>query len=75
MQTVLRSGTIVCAVGVIAAMGGYEQGMYGLAGMLVRILVFSALTAVFVVLDELLMQRKRAKRRAILKAQRKTNTN
>ena len=68
MQAVLRGGTIVCTVGVIGAMGGYENGMYGLDGMLVRMLVFTVLTGVCVVADNLLAQRKRAKRMAVLKA-------
>ena len=71
MRGFIRFLAVVCATGVIASMGGYENGMYGFAGMLIRIVIFSLLTGVCVVLDEALIQRKRAKRRAILKAQRK----
>ena len=72
MQVVFRAGTIVSVIGVIGAMGGYENGMYGWQGMLVRMLAFTVLTGVCVVADNLLEQRKRAKRMAVLKA-RKSN--
>ena len=70
MIQIVRFCTLVSAIGVIGAMGGYEQGVFGFGGMLVRMLVFCVLTGVCVVADEILTQRKRAKRRAILKAQR-----
>lgn len=69
MVNVVRFLTVCCATGVIAAMGGYENGMYGFAGMLIRIVIFSLLTGVCVVLDEVITQRKRAKRVAARKAQ------
>lgn len=72
MRDVVRLGTVCCAIGIIASMGGYEHGMYDLTGMFLRMAIFAALTGVGVVADEILTQRKRAKRRAILKAQ-KTN--
>lgn len=69
MRSLIRFLAVVCATGVIAAMGGYEQGMYGFTAMLIRIVIFSLLTGVCVVLDEVLTQRKRAKRVAARKAQ------
>ena len=72
MQIICRAGTIVSVIGVIGAMGGYENGMYGWQGMLVRMLVFTATTFVCSVADEVMEQRKRAKRMAVRKAQ-KTN--
>lgn len=72
MQVIFRAGTIVGAVGVVAAMSGYENAMYGLAGMTARMMAFVALTAVCVVADNLLEKRKRARRAGTRKAQ-KTN--
>ena len=71
MRDCIRLCTVVCVIGVIASMGGFEHGQYSLAGMFGRIAIFSLMAGVCVVLDEVLTQRKRAKRRAILKAQRK----
>ena len=71
MVNVVRFLTACCATGIIAAMGGYEQGMYGFAGMLFRMAIFVVLTGVCVVADEILTQRKRAKRVAARKAQNK----
>lgn len=73
MVNVVRFFTACCATGIIAAMGGYEQGMYGFAGMLFRMAIFALLTGVCVVLDEILTQRKRAKRVAARKAHKTNN--
>lgn len=70
MRSCIRFLTVCWLTGIIPSMGGYEQGMFGLAGMFGRMAIFATLTGVCVVLDEVLTQRKRAKRRAILKAQR-----
>lgn len=72
MQVIFRAGTIVGAVGVIGAMGGYENGMYGLYGMVGRMMVFTVLTGVCFIADNLLEKRKRARRAGTRKAQ-KTN--
>ena len=71
MRDCIRLCTVVCATGVIASMGVFEHGMYSLAGMFGRMAIFALLTGVCVVLDEILTQRKRAKRVAARKAQRK----
>ena len=70
MQAICRAGVIISVIGVIGAMGGYENGMYGWQGMLARMLVFTVTTFVCSVADEVLTQRKRAKRMAVRKAQR-----
>ena len=71
MRDCIRLCTVVCVIGVIASMGGFEHGQYSLAGMFGRIAIFSLMAGVCVVLDEVLTQRKRAKRVAARKAQRK----
>lgn len=71
MRDVIRLGTVCCAIGIIASMGGFEHGQYSLAGMFGRMAIFSLMAGVCVVLDEVLTQRKRAKRVAARKAQRK----
>lgn len=68
MRDVVRLGTVCCAIGIIASMGGYEHGMYDLTGMFLRMAIFAALTGVGVVLDEVLTQRKKAHRVATRKA-------
>ena len=62
---------ILCVTGIIAAMGGYEQGMFGLTGWAIRTAIFFALLYVSIVVDDVLTKRKRAKRVAARKAQNK----
>lgn len=61
MRSCIRFLTVCWLTGIIASMGGYEQGMFGLAGMFGRIAIFSLMAGVCVVLDEVLTQRKRAR--------------
>ena len=68
MRDFVRFCTMMCAIGIIASMGGYEHGMYDLTGMFLRMAIFAALTGVGVVLDEVLTQRKKAHRAATRKA-------
>ena len=64
MRDVVRLGTVCCAIGIIASMGGYEHGQFGLVGMFGRMAIFAAVTGVGVVLDEVLTQRKKARVRS-----------
>ena len=70
MRDCIRLCTVVCVIGVIASMGGFEHGNYSLAGMFGRMAIFATLTGVCVVLDEVLTQRKKANRAATRKAKR-----
>ena len=70
MINLVKFCTVTSAVGVIAAAGGVETGMYGWGGALVRMAIFSLLTVMFRKLEKVVIKRKRAKRKAILKAQR-----
>ena len=70
MRSVIRFLTVCWLTGIIASMGGYEQGMFGLAGVFGRMAIFATLTGVCVVLDEILTQRKKANRAATRKAKR-----
>ena len=61
MRDCIRLCTVICVVGIIASMGGFEHGQYSLAGMFGRMAIFSLMAGVCVVLDEVLTQRKRAR--------------
>ena len=43
---------IIALVGIIAAVGGYEHGMFGFWAMLIRIFGFTALIALLVSVEE-----------------------
>ena len=43
---------IIALVGIIAAAGGYEQGMFGIWAMLTRIFGFTALIALLAITEE-----------------------
>lgn len=73
MRDVARLGTVMSFIAIIGVMGGYEHGMFGLAGMFRRVAIFSVLMGVCVVADEVMTQRKRAKRVAARKAQKTKN--
>lgn len=75
MRDFVRFCTMMCAIGIIASMGGYEHGMFGLVGMFERIAIFAVLMGVCIVAEEIFTQRKRAKRAATRKAQKTTNIN
>lgn len=75
MRDFVRFCTTMCAIGIIASMGGYEHGMFGLVGMFGRIAIFAVLMGVCIVAEEIFTQRKRAKRVAARKAQKTTNIN
>ena len=68
MITAVRTGTVMCAIGIIASMGGYEQNMISLLGMFGRMAIFAALMFILIVADEVLTQRKRARRAGTRKA-------
>lgn len=69
MRDVARFGTVICFTAIIASMGGYEHGMFGLVGMFGRIAIFAVLMGVCIVAEEIFTQRERAKRVAARKAQ------
>ena len=40
MQTMAQVGVILSAVGVVGSVGGYEAGMYGISGWILRTVIF-----------------------------------
>ena len=64
-----KIGAVLSAIGLVGAVGGYENGMYGLAGWIIRTVVFFTLMIICHKLDEMQTKRKRAKRVAARKAQ------
>ena len=51
--------TIMSAIGVIASMGGYEQGMFRLAGLFLRLLIFGMLTVINFKLENIKYMKRR----------------
>ncbi|MBR6608799.1 MAG: hypothetical protein IKK99_01125 [Oscillospiraceae bacterium] len=70
MRDIVRLGTVCCAIGIIASMGGYEHGQFGLVGMFGRMAIFATVMFILMVADEVLTQRKKAHRAATRKAKR-----
>lgn len=61
MRDAVRLGTILCVIGIIASMGGYQHNMFGLVGMFGRMAVFAVLMWLSLQADNLLTKRKRAR--------------
>lgn len=61
--------TVMSFIGIIGAMGGLEQGMFGVIGWLIRTAVFMVLLVSSYIAGEIIEERKRAKRVAARKAQ------
>lgn len=68
MRDFVRFLTMCCVIGIIAAMGGYEQRLFGLTGWAIRTAIFFALLYVSIVVDDVLTKRKKAHRAATRKA-------
>lgn len=66
-----RFGAMIGFIGFIASMGGYEHNMYGIFGMLLRMLIFVAVMIACHCAAEEQDKRKRAKRAGTRKAQNK----
>lgn len=66
-----RTGAILAFIGLTASAGGYEQGMYGVLGWIIRTAIFFVLMVVCHRLAENAEKRKRAKRAGTRKAQNK----
>ena len=65
-----KIGTVLSAIGIVGSVGGYETGMYGIAGWMMRTAIFFRLMVICHKADEIQTKRKRARRVAARKAQR-----
>lgn len=65
-----KMGAVLSVVGIVGSVGGFENGMYGIAGWLMRTAVFFRLMVICHKADEIQTKRKRARRVAARKAQR-----
>jgi hypothetical protein len=68
MQTIAQVGVILSAVGVVGSIGGYETGMYGVGGWILRTVIFFVAMVMCYKLETKMAKRKAHRKGKFLKA-------